>query len=283
MNIFKERYKEMGGDVEFFKLKRCIRVNTNKVSMRELKSRLEAKGVEVEKVSYLKNGFYVKSTKFNLVSSPEYLLGLFYIQDAAAQVPVEVLNPVGVALDAFAAPGGKTTQMVKYCNVVAIENNAERFKALENNIERLGVDNCIAYLKDFRTVEKKFDYILLDAPCSGNYMLEDHWLRKYKLDRVKKNAEKQKEFISHAIGLLNKGGILVYSTCSLEPEEDEEVIQYAIDNFDVKLEKIDLRVGDPGLTNIFGNSYDKTMVYCKRFWPSKTETIGFFVARLRKC
>ena len=90
------------------------------------------------------------------------------------------------------------------------------------------------------------------------------------------------ELISKAISLLNKNGVLVYSTCSLEPEEDEFVIQFALDNFPVKLEKIDC-TGDDGLTKIFGKKLDPTIKYCKRLWPYKTNTIGFFIARLRKC
>ena len=280
--MFKARYKEMGGDLKVVKLKRCIRVNTKKISPEKLKERLEKKKVVLEKVPFLKNSFYVMSSRFNLVSCPEYLLGLFYIQEAATQVPVEIMKPKGLVLDACAAPGGKTSQLSEYCDVIAVENKAERLGILENNLERLGVDNCIAYLMDFRAVRKKFDYILLDAPCSGNFMLENNWLRKNNLRRVQERSELQKELIGHAISLLNKDGVLVYSTCSLEPEEDEFVIQYALDNFDVKLEIINC-IGDDGLTNIFGRKLDKNMKYCKRFWPHKTKTIGFFIARLRKC
>ena len=280
--MFKARYKEMGGELKVVKLNRCIRVNTKKITANELKARLEKKRVVLEKVPFLKNSFYVKSSKFNLVSCPEYLLGLFYIQEAASQVPVEIMKPKGLVLDACAAPGGKTSQLSEYCDVVAVENKGERLSVLENNLERLGVDNCIAYLMDFRAVSKKFNYILLDAPCSGNFMLENNWLRKNNLRRVEERSELQKELIGHAISLLNKDGVLVYSTCSLEPEEDEFVIQYALDHFDVKLEKIEC-IGDDGLTNIFGKKLDKNMRVCKRVWPHKTNTIGFFIARLREC
>ena len=281
-SIFKKRYMEMGEELEFIKLSRCIRTNTQKISSEKLKERLEKRGVVLEKVPFLKDSFYIKKSKFNVVSSPEYLLGLFYIQEAAAQIPAEVLKPKGLVLDACAAPGGKTTQLSNYCDVIAVENQRDRLESLENNLERLGIKNCIAYLMDFRSVTKTFNYILLDAPCSGNFMLEKDWLRKSNLKRINERAELQKELIAHAIALLNKEGVLVYSTCSLEPEEDEFVIQYALDNFDVKLEKVQT-IGDDGLTEIFGRKLDKNMKYCKRFWPHKTNTIGFFIARLRKC
>ncbi len=281
MNIFKERYKEMGESIEFIKLKCSIRVNTTKISSEELKERLEKKGVEMERIPFVKNGFWVKS-KFNLVSSPEYLLGLFYIQDAAAQIPVEVLNPKKVTLDCCAAPGGKTTQIAESVPVIAIENNKERLIALENNLERLGIRNCIAYCMDLREVDKKFSSILLEAPCSGNFMLEDQWMKKNSLKRIQERGEKQKQLIAHALSLLEKGGSLVYSTCSLEPEEDEFVIQFALEHFPVKLEQIKC-IGDKGLTKIFGKKLDPSMVNCRRLWPHKTNTIGFFIARLKKC
>lgn len=281
MNIFKQRYKEMGEEILFVKIKRAIRVNTKKISAEELKKRLEAKQVLVEKIPFVKNGFWIKA-KFNLVSSPEYLLGLFYFQDAAAQIPVEVLNPGGVTLDCCAAPGGKTTQIAEYVPVIAIESDKERFTALENNLERLGVRNCIAYCMDFRSVEKKFSCILLDAPCSGNYMLEEKWLQKNSLKRIEERAEKQKELLAHALSLLKTGGVLVYATCSLEPEEDEFVMQFALEHFPIKIEKIHC-IGDPGLTNIFGRKLDPSLANCRRLWPHKTSTIGFFLARIRKC
>ncbi len=281
MNIFKERYASMGGDIKFIQLHRAIRVNTLKITPEKLKERLEKKHVTLEKIPFTKNGYYVKS-KFNLVSSPEYLLGLFYIQDPAAQLPVEVLNPKSLTLDCCAAPGGKTTQIAEYVPVIALDSNKERVTALEFNLERIGIRNCIVYLMDLRDVKKKFDYILLDAPCSGNYTLEENWFNKNSLKRIQDRSRLQKELISHALSILNPNGVLVYSTCSLEPEEDEEVIQFALDNFKVKLEKIDC-IGDNGLTKFEFTKYHDSMKYCRRLWPHKTNTIGFFIARLRKC
>jgi tRNA (cytosine40_48-C5)-methyltransferase len=284
MNEFIHRYREMGEEISFVKVLRTIRVNTKKVTAEELEKRLSQRrfGVEMHRVSFVKNAFTVAS-KFNVVSTPEYLLGQFYIQSAATQIPVEVLNPKGVVLDCFAAPGGKTTQLAEYCDVVAVEQKKERFEALLNNLERLGCDNVIAYNMDMRVVTKKFDYIMFDVPCSGNYILEGRrWFRKNSMKRINERSDLQKELLSHAIGLLNEGGSLLYSTCSLEPEENEFVLQFALDNFNVKLEKIDC-VGDPGLTNIFGKKLDKSMKYCRRLWPHKTNTIGFFIARLKKC
>lgn len=281
---FKQRYKEFGGDCRPVNIRKAIRVNTLKITSQHLQKRLVERGVVLQKIPFVKDGFYVVKTRHNLVSIPEYLLGLFYIQDAASQVPAEILNPTDeVVLDACAAPGGKTSQLATTAKaVIATEIDRERFKKISYNLERLGIKNCIAYNIDVQTVHSSFPYILLDAPCSGNYMLEEGWFQKNNLQRIQERAFKQKQLLSHLISILKKNGVLVYSTCSLEPEEDECVIQYALDNFPVELEQIDM-IGEPGLKNAIGVDFDGTMRYCRRFWPSKTRTIGFFMARLRKC
>jgi NOL1/NOP2/sun family putative RNA methylase len=243
---------------------------------------LKKKGVKLEKIPFISNGFTVKNTRFNLVSSPEYLLGLFYIQDAAAQIPAEILQPKGIVLDAFAAPGGKTTQLSTYADVIAIDNNPSRMKKLTNNVERLGINNILAYTMDIMDVTRKFDYILCDMPCSGNYMLEPNWTKKNTQERINERSNLQKKYLSHAISLLNEDGILMYCTCSLEPEENELVIDYALQNHQVKVEPIKT-IGNEGLTEVFGKKLDPSIKFCKRLWPHRTHTIGFFMARLRKC
>ena len=280
--MFKQKYERMGGSLKKIPLKRCIRVNTTKISPQQLKRRLEKRGVKLRPIPFVNHGFYVENTRFNLVSCPEYLLGLFYIQDAASQIPAEILKPKTVVLDAFAAPGGKTTQLSEYADVLAIEKNPARMKKLLNNVERLGIGNIIAYTMDFMDVSGQFPYILCDMPCSGNYMLEANWIKKNTQKRINGRSNLQKQYLSHALSLLKKNGILLYCTCSLEPEEDEVVIDYALKHHAVCLEPINT-IGDDGLINIFGKQLDTSLRYCKRLWPAKTKTIGFFMARLRKC
>ncbi len=284
MDLFEKRYKQFGGEIKQFHLQKSIHVNTSKISSDELQKRLEKRGVKLQKISFVDDGFFVLKTIHNLVSMPEYLLGLFYIQDAASPVPAQIVRPKdSLVLDACSAPGGKTIQLASMAQaVIAVDNDKERFKKLSYNLERIGVSNCIAYNIDVCHVKGSFPYILLDAPCSGNYMLEEGWFQKTSLKRIQERSENQKVLLSHLLTLLESDGVLVYSTCSLEPEEDEYVIQHALDHFDVKLEPIQT-IGDPGLHHVFDREFDKTMRYCRRFWPSKTRTIGFFIARLRKC
>ncbi|MBW2992600.1 RsmB/NOP family class I SAM-dependent RNA methyltransferase [Candidatus Woesearchaeota archaeon] len=274
MNEFLERYKEQLGEEfnEFkdyldFKPKQSIRVNTLKISEKELIRRLKEKGVELRKVDWLDYGYIVDKTPFNLVSSPEYLQGYFFIQELASQLPVQVLSPDRreLVLDCCAAPGAKTTQIAQYMGnkgkLVALDMKKERIFALRNNLERCGVKNTLVYNFDSRELEKlklEFDKILVDAPCSGNFVLNKDWFKKRKLKDVRYNTKKQKSILKSALNCLKKGGILVYSTCSLEPEEDEEIVQWMKDSYDVKVSG------------------------CTKLWPHKSKTQGFFVAKLQK-
>ena len=283
MNIFADRYKKLGEPAKTVETKQSIRVNTLKITRDELIERLEARHIEVEPIPFTKNGLYIIRSPFAVVSTPEYLLGLFYIQEAASQIPVQVLNPKKLCLDACAAPGSKTTQIAEQCSVIAVDSREDRLVALQNNVERLGITNCKAYHMDFREVNDKFDYILLDAPCSGNFVLEGKaWFKKQSLKRIQERAQLQKQLISHAIKLLNKNGTLVYSTCSLEPEENEMVIQYALNKHKIKLETVK-SIGDPGLTKPLGIKLNLEIKKCRRLWPWKTNTQGFFIAKIRKC
>jgi tRNA (cytosine40_48-C5)-methyltransferase len=283
MNIFADRYKKLGEPATTVETKQAIRVNTLKTTKEKLIKRLEARRIEVEEIPFIPNGLYIIRSPFAIVSTPEYLLGQFYIQEAASQLPVGVLDPKKLCLDACAAPGSKTTQIAETCPVIAVDTREDRLVALQNNVERLGITNCRAYNLDFRGVKDKFDYILLDAPCTGNFVTEGKiWFRRQTLKRIHERSELQKSLISHAIELLNKDGTLVYSTCSLEPEENEMVIQYALENHKIKLETVNT-IGDPGLTNPFGIELKSEIKKCRRLWPWKTNTQGFFIAKIRKC
>ena len=245
---FLDRYRRLGhalrGDE---RTRRAIRVNTLLASREEVMQRLGARGVKLTAIPWLRDGFHVEGGESSVGASFEYLLGLYSIQEAAAQFPVEVLAPTGgeVVLDMCAAPGGKTTQIAAWMGnegaVVAVDMRRDRLYALENNLERTGVENCVAYYADAAGLDyggTLFDRILLDAPCSGNYVTDREWFKKRDIGDVEKNALEQRRLLGAAVGLLRPGGTLVYTTCSLEPEEDELNVQWLLDNHDVKLEEI---------------------------------------------
>jgi NOL1/NOP2/sun family putative RNA methylase len=288
--IFLNRYKELGhdlsGDEETFN---AIRVNTLKISDQNLTSSLNDRGVILRKIDFLDHGYEVIDTPFSLGASFEYLLGYIYLQEPAAQFPVMILDPDSEdsVLDMAAAPGGKTTQLAGYMQnqgrIVAIDVNRERLYALENHLERMGVVNCLVYNTDVQSMDfygRKFSRILLDAPCSGNYVTDPEWFNKRSLVDVEKNSQLQRKMLELALRLLEPGGTLIYSTCSLEPEENEFNIQWILKNHDISLANIE-GPGAPSPTNIFDIELDSEIGKCHRFWPDETGTQGFFVAEVK--
>jgi NOL1/NOP2/sun family putative RNA methylase len=289
--VFLDRYRAMGHELRGSeRTKRAIRVNTLLASREEVVGRLEARGVKLTGIPWLRDGLYVEGGESSVGASFEYLLGLYSIQEAAAQFPVEVLSPNSgeTVLDMCAAPGGKTTQMAAWMEnkgvVVAVDVRRDRLYALENNLERTGSENCVAYCADAARLDyggALFDKILLDAPCSGNYVIDRSWFSKRNIRDVEANSTEQRRILGAAVGLLRQGGTLVYTTCSLEPEEDEFNIQWLLDNHDVELVEVD-GPGSPALTEVIGNSLSNEVARCRRFWPDEMETQGFFVAKVVK-
>lgn len=298
MNELVDRYKLLlKDDFKNFEkysknpLRQSIRVNTLKTSTEELISRLKKKGVDIEKVPFLDCGFIVNHSRFSIGSTSEYLQGYYYIQEIASQVPVQVLMPSqnDLVLDMAAAPGGKTTQAAQYMKntgcIFACEKKSFRLESLKNNLNRLGVRNTLVYKKDSRFAQElntQFDKILLDAPCSGNYMIDEDWFNKRNVSDILSQSKIQRELLKSAFEVLKPGGTIVYSTCSLEPEENEQNIDWFVGKYGVTIEKINLQIGSPGLTNIFGTKLNDDVTRCIRFWPHVTNTSGFFVAKLRK-
>ena len=283
MNFFLKRYKELGHDIDPAKieLKQSIRVNTLKISEQEVITRLKKKKIRLNKIPFTDQGYWAEAD-FSLSSTPEYLQGYFYIQEAASQLPVQALDPEkdDIVLDMCAAPGSKTTHLAQHMGnrgiIIALDSNTSRLKALKNNLERCGVKNCLVYQKDAKHAADmglKFDKVLLDAPCSGNFATDPGWFDKRNIEDIKSLAKTQKSLLRAAIQVLKPSGTLVYSTCSLEPEEDEEVIEWVLDNLSVKLAPTGLRIGEKGIT-------EKTSL-CTRFWPEKTHTQGFFIANMQ--
>ncbi|MEA3429649.1 MAG: RsmB/NOP family class I SAM-dependent RNA methyltransferase [Nanoarchaeota archaeon] len=272
MNIFFSRYKDWLGDKfegleSFENLPVSIRVNTLKIKERDLIRRLEKKGVEFAKLDFVKCGYKVIKSDFSMGAINEYLQGYYYIQEGASQYPVQLLNPLPgeIVLDMAAAPGGKTTQLSQWMRnkgvVVALDMKTKRLEALRNNCARLGASNVVIYNKDARFVSDlgiKFDKIILDAPCSGNFVTDKNWLQKRTLEDFKHKSKIQKQLLQESLNVLKKGGEMVYSTCSFEIEEDEENISWLKDNFEVEI------------------------IEQKKFWPHIDGTQGFFVAKVKK-
>ncbi|MGM5485294.1 MAG: RsmB/NOP family class I SAM-dependent RNA methyltransferase [Nanobdellota archaeon] len=281
MNFFLNRYKKWGHELTGNeKPKPALRINTLKISEKDAVRRLKDSEVTLEKINFLDKGYHYDAD-FSLGSSPLYLLGYYYLQEAASQLASEVLAPKedDLVLDMCASPGSKTTHLSQLMGnkgtVVALDINNPRIMSLRNNLERLGVRNCLVYRKDAKyadDLQLSFDKVLLDAPCSGNYSNDEGWFEKRDIGMIESNAEEQKDLITSAFDVLKPGGEMVYSTCSLEIEENEKVIEFALEKFDMELMDVNTTAGEPGLT-------ERTR-RCRRFWPPETQ--GFFIARLKK-
>ncbi len=287
---FIELYESLGGSVTGDETTpKTIRVNPLKTSDEELVAILADQGVELEKIPFLDHGYKIIASPFSLGASIEYLLGYYSLQETASQLPVQMLSPSkdDRVLDMAAAPGGKTTQMAAYMenqgSVTAIDINRRRLFALENNVERIGVKNTVVYNLDALELpdEPIFTKVLLDAPCSGNYVTDGRWFDNRTKAHIKSNSLMQRRLISKAINLLETRGTLLYATCSLEPEENELNVQWMLENYEVKLQDID-SPGSPGITNIFLNELDDSVSKCRRFWPNDVGSQGFFMAKAVK-
>jgi len=286
--FFVNRYEELGWEYRDVELRRAIRINAMNAEETNTVERLHSLGIELEKISFLENGYWICRSEFSVGATPEYLLGLYSMQEAAAQIPVRLFTILKdkTVLDACAAPGGKTVQLADLMQnsgvIVALDIKKQRLVAFSNQLERCNVKNVVVYHLDARQASSlgmKFDGILLDVPCSGNFAADKEWFIKRTFEDVKKNARLQREILAVAIQVLKDNGEIVYATCSLEPEENELNIDWAIKNLGLEVEKIDC-YGQKALTSVFGKQLDRSIESCRRIWPGQTQ--GFFVCKLKK-
>ena len=275
-----------------------IRTNTLKTRRRDLAQTLINRGVNLDPVGdWSKVGLKVYQSQVPIGATPEYLAGHYMLQSAASMLPIIALAPKEneKVIDMAASPGGKTTyiaQLMKNTgSIVANDINKDRLRSLSANIHRLGVRNCVITNYDGRKLSKHFsnvDRILLDAPCSGlGVIARDPSIKLQKGDEdVKKCSHLQKQLILEAIDLLNAnsttGGYLVYSTCSVAVEENEEVVNYALSKRYVKLVETGLQFGVKGYTRFREKRFHPTVSMTRRYYPHVHNMDGFYVAKFKK-
>ena len=285
---FLRRYEELGWKFREVKLKQSIRINTSNARGKNLVKRLAARGIELEKVPFLETAYWILRSDFSVGAISEYLLGLYSIQDAASQIPATLFSGIQgkIVLDGCAAPGGKTVQLADLMRntglIVAMDTRKQRLRALVNHLERCHVENTLVLKMDVKRSAQlgiKFDRILLDVPCSGNFATDPNWFKKRTAKDVEENAKLQRRILKEATAVLKEDGEIVYSTCSLEPEEDELNVDWAAKALGLKTEKIEC-YGERALTNVFGAQLDRSVENCRRIWPSQTQ--GFFICKFKK-
>jgi len=299
---FIERYSKLIDWEEFKKyslsfLRRSIRANTLKISVKELRERLKNNWT-LEQIQWCKEGYWIEHTKKerrdigNLI---EHSLGYFYTQEAASMIPPVVLEPKpnDVVLDIAASPGSKTTQIAQYMQnkgiLIANDYTIERMKPLTMNLQRCGVANSIITLMEgqwFKRSGIEFDKVLVDAPCSGTGTIRKSLktISIWNPDMVRRLSITQKQLIETGFNLIKENGTLVYSTCSLEPEENEAVVDFLLNKYEnAKLEEIKLNLkNSPAIVEFENKKYNPEIKKCLRIWPQDNDTEGFFVAKIRK-
>jgi len=293
--MFFERYGKIDGSREFWEfmskpLRPSFRVNTLKSSVEDVIGSLSDR-FEVERVPWCSEGFFVDGEVGGTI---EHQIGLIFSQEASSMIPAIALDvkPGMLVLDMCASPGGKTTQIAQYMNnegcIVANDVKYDRLNILISNLQRCGVLIAKVTMKDgrfFGRFEGKFDRVLVDAPCSNVGMIRRNYkyLKMWSLRDVYSLSRLQKDLIFAGYRALKPGGILVYSTCTLDPLENEEVVDHLISNTNAVVEEIDLPVKRTKPIREFeGKTYSEDVKRCLRIHPQDNDTEGFFVAKILK-
>lgn len=289
--------------IEFFEANEVsrpvvIRTNTLKTSRRDLIQALTARGVNLQSLGkWTRVGLQIFDSQVPVGATPEYLAGHYILQAASSFLPVMALDPQPGerVLDMAAAPGGKTTYLsalMKDTGVIfANDANKSRAKSLIANIHRLGCTNTIVCHHDAREFPKViggFDRVLLDAPCSGTGVVSKD--PQVKTSRTEKDflqlPHLQKQLLLAAIDSVDhhkSGATIVYSTCSVMPEENEAVVDYALRKRpNVELVETELQIGTPGFTSFRGKKWNSKLSLTRRYYPHTYNVDGFYVAKFRK-
>jgi len=279
-----------------------IRCNTLKISPEDLKKRLEETGWKIiqpfkdyPEIMIIENKFF----QGELGKSKEHLLGYYYVQEISSMLPIIALSPKAgeTLLDLCASPGSKTTQASAMMNnsgiIMANDNELGRIRILNANLERFGVTNTIVTKMDGvflcsklkKKTNFKFDKILVDAPCSGEGTLRKSpkTLLQWNINFIKNLSHIQKRLVAEAIKILKVNGEMIYSTCTLAPEENEGIIQFLIENFDVEIQEIKLPLKSRcGICEWEGKKHAEEVKRACRIYPQDNDTDGFFLCKLKK-
>ncbi|MBW2964222.1 RsmB/NOP family class I SAM-dependent RNA methyltransferase [Candidatus Woesearchaeota archaeon] len=301
---FIDRYSALT-DIDAFKeysfsyLRKSIRVNTLKMDVKTLLNRISGDWM-LTPVPWCTEGFWIEhrgvgeEKRRDVGNLVEHTLGYFYVQEAASMIPPLVLDPQPGerVLDMCAAPGSKTTQIAQYMKnkgvLVANDVTGIRLAALGVNLQRCGVLNTImTQMHGSRFFELEFDRVLVDAPCSGTGTIRKSLktIEMWNPRLASHLAKTQRQLIRAGFTVLKPGGTLVYSTCTLEPEEDEGVVDFLLKEFpDAVVEEIKLPglKRSPAVVEFEGKKYSDEVKKCLRIWPQDNDTEGFFVAKIRK-
>ncbi|MFA5855881.1 MAG: RsmB/NOP family class I SAM-dependent RNA methyltransferase [Candidatus Pacearchaeota archaeon] len=280
--------------------KKSIRINTLRTTPEELLSRIKEKGWIISGIKDYPEIIRIESIlePGELGKSKEHILGYFYVQEITSMMPIIALDPKEneSLLDLCASPGSKTTQaaaiMNNTGNIIANDISMGRISILSANLERLGITNTIVTrhegLELCQKLDKigyKFDKILVDAPCSGegNIRCSPRTLLEWSEGLLERFGKKQKKLASRALELLKVDGIMVYSTCTHAPEENESVVQYLLDNYDIEILPITLPIKfRPGISEWKNEKFSTELKKAARIYHHDNDMEGFFLCKIKK-
>lgn len=275
--------------------RRCVRLNTLKIRKSTI-SELSKQGIKLEPLEWAENCYWV-SEGYELLSKNSLVLnGEVFLQNAASFLPVLALDPKSneSILDICAAPGGKTTHIASItrnkAKIIANDTSRTRFFKMREIFKTYGV-NAETTLLDGRIMRKhfagkQFDKILLDAPCSGEAAINPNNPKTYSSwlpSKAKRLSRLQEQLIVVAYDLLKPGGVLVYSTCTIAPEENELVINYLLKRRAAELLPININIKDvkQGIINWNGKQLKPEIAKSIRLLPN-IQHEAFFTAKIQK-
>ncbi len=298
-DLFK-RYEPIIPDFDLFMeyirkpLAKSIRLNILKAKREEILDLLQ--DIALKPLPFYDNGFILEES-ISIGNTIAHGLGLIYVQETASMIPTLILDPKPeeAILDLCAAPGSKTTQIAQLMQntglIAANEVNRQRITGLIDNIKRCGLINAVVTAKPGEKVSQfapeYFDRVLLDAPCSAEGTIRKskavlfHW----GLKNIEKMARLQKGLVVSGYRSLRPGGIMIYSTCTIAPEENEAVICYLLEKFpDAVILPINISnfKSRPGIRKWHGQVFSQAAEKCCRILPQDNDTAPFFIAKISK-
>lgn len=282
-------------------LLQAFRLNPLKTGKTALSAMAERYGWETEPIAFCPEGVRIRSAQTLPSMTAEHRMGHYYIQDSASMMPVvlydeERLKSNPLILDLAASPGGKTTHLIGRSMdsglVLANDSSASRIPALKTVLKNWGsVNHAVTQFPGESYGDwfpNTFDLILLDAPCSMQSLvsLDSHPMRPITEREEKALALLQTALLQSALKALRPGGQIVYSTCTLSPDEDEAVVNTILHIFSGKVQVRDaaerIPWPAPGITSAYGTEFDPSVKGAVRLWPYRYETAGFFACLLEK-
>ncbi len=296
---FEEKMKKLLGE-EFPDYIKCyeeprfygLRVNTKKITVEKFQ---EICPFDIRPIPWIENGFYYDGEKVQPAKHPYYFAGLYYLQEPSAMTPANriPIEPGDKVLDVCAAPGGKATELGAKLRgegvLIANDISNSRAKGLLKNIEVFGIGNVLVLSEEPGKIEDYFqgyfDKILIDAPCSGEGMFrkDKKMVKAWEEHGPEFFAKIQRGIVTQAARMLKPGGMILYSTCTFDPLENEGTIEYLLKEYPEFVIKDILPYegfaqGIPEVTESKSEDFRKTV----RIWPHKMHGEGHFLALLQK-